>query len=103
MILAAIAGLKAQDRFSSLWEEHSRQNGRNTQISDDEEEFDDQNDDNWNPKEKESKKRPTRAAEVKEQKLSGPVTVHRYKEFGFGSEEDFWKENTTKDVLQKVW
>ena len=103
MILAAIAGLKAQDKFSSLWEEHSRQRGCDSQEnSDAEEEFDDQNDDNWNPKEKESKKRPTRAAEVKEQKLSGPVTVQRYKECGFGSEEDFWKENTTKDVLQKV-
>ena len=102
MILAAIAGLKAQDKFSSLWEEHSRQRGCDSQEnSDAEEEFDDQNDDNWNPKEKESKKRPTRA-DVKEPKLSGPVTVQRYKECGFGSEEDFWKENTTKDVLQKV-
>ena len=29
--------------------------------------------------------------------------MKRYQECGFGSEEDFWKENTTKDVLEKVW
>jgi len=102
MVLAAIAGLKSQDKFSSLWEVHSREKGCDSpEYSDDEGNYDDENDDNWNPKEKESKKRTTRV-DVKGQKLSGPVTVKRYKEFGFGSEEDFWKENTTKDVLEKV-
>ena len=32
----------------------------------------------------------------------GPVTVQRYKKFGFGGEEDFWKEQTTLEMLQKV-
>ena len=34
---------------------------------------------------------------------SGPVTVQRYKECGFGSEEDFWKESTTMEELKKVY
>ena len=34
--------------------------------------------------------------------MRGPVTMKRYKEFGFGGEEDFWKELTTLDMLQKV-
>ena len=33
---------------------------------------------------------------------SGPVTVQRYKKYGFGGEEDFWKEQTTVEMLQKV-
>ena len=114
MVLAAIAGLKSKDKFSSLWEFHSQHKGYDMQEdSDDEEDSDykddsadeedsDNNDDNnRNQKKKESKKRATRTI-VKKQKLSGPVTVQRYKECGFGSEEDFWKENTTKDVLEKV-
>ena len=44
----------------------------------------------------------TKKLKVKEHKLSGPVTVQRYKEFGFGGEEDFWKELTTVEVLKKV-
>ena len=34
---------------------------------------------------------------------SGPVTVQRYKECRFGSEEDFWKESTTMEELKKVY
>ena len=34
---------------------------------------------------------------------SGPVTVQRYKECGFGGEEDFWKESTTTEELKKVY
>ena len=34
---------------------------------------------------------------------SGPVTVQRYTECGFGSEEDFWKESTTMEELKKVY
>ena len=44
----------------------------------------------------------TKKLKAKEHKLSGPVTVQRYKEFGFGGEEDFWKELTTVEVLKKV-
>ena len=107
MLHSAIAWLKSQDKFSSLWEIHSQQ-----KVYESEEDSggddDGDDDDNWSAwvkelkqKKKESKQRTTRTS-VKKQKLSGPVTVQRYKECGFGSEEDFWNENTTKDVLEKV-
>ena len=106
MVLSAVAGLKSQDKFSSLWKVNSQSKGSDTQ----ERSGDDDDDDNcplsvrfkaWKQKKKETKKRTTRTS-VKKQKLSGPVTMQRYKQCGFGSEEDFWKENTTKDVLEKV-
>ena len=102
MVLAAIAGLKSQDKFSSLWEAHSQQKGYDSEEDSDGGEDSDDDDDDWNQKKKEPKTRTTRTT-VQKQKLRGPVTVQRYQECGFGSEEDFWKENTTKDVLEKVW
>ena len=43
-----------------------------------------------------------RAAGFNQEAQSGQITVRKYKEFGFGSEEDFWKEDTTVEVLEKV-
>ena len=111
MVLAAIAGLKSQDKFSSLWEAQkgfeSQEDSDDAEDPNDKEDSDDDDDGSWkfqfwNRKKEDSKKRSTRIT-VQKQKLSGPVTVQRYQECGFGSEEDFWEENTTKDVLEKVW